>query len=95
MKLAGLFWLGGSFHVNSCKNIIRPVIPDRLPPLKTAATGEGMGVHINLQRIHRLQRQADKQAYLACFTSPQLGARELAAQSEELSDNQYMPYTGI
>lgn len=47
---------GGSFllaivcHVNGCKNIIRPVSSDRLPPLVPAATGEGMGVHINLQR---------------------------------------------
>lgn len=57
----GSFLLATVCHVNSCKNIIGPVIPDRLPPLKTAATGEGMGVHINLQRIHRIQQQADKQ----------------------------------
>lgn len=47
---------GGSFllaivcYVNGCKNIIRPVSTDRLPPLVPAATGEGMGVHINLLR---------------------------------------------
>lgn len=62
---------GGSFllaivcHVNGCKNISRPVSTDRLPPLVPAATGEGMGVHINLQRNlweprHRALQQADK-----------------------------------
>ena len=63
---------GGSFqlaivcHVNGCDNTIGgPVIPDRLPPLVPAATGEGMGVHINLQRNpweprRRTRQQADK-----------------------------------
>lgn len=62
---------GGSFllaivcDVNGCKNIIRPFSPDRLPPLIPAATGEGMGVHINLWRNlwephYHAQQQADK-----------------------------------
>lgn len=46
----GSFLLAIVFHVNGCKNIIRPVSSDRLPPLVPAAEGEGMGVHINLQR---------------------------------------------
>lgn len=55
-KLTSAPVAGGSFlltivcHVNGCKNIIRPISPDRLPPLVPAATGEGMGVHINLPR---------------------------------------------
>lgn len=59
---------GGSFLlaiVNGCKNIMRPVRSDRLPPLIPAATGEGMGIHINLQRnlgepCHHAQQHADK-----------------------------------
>lgn len=61
----GSFLLAIVYHVNGCKNIIRPVISDRLPPLGPAATGDGMGVHINLQRNlweprHHAQQPADK-----------------------------------
>lgn len=61
----GSFLLAIACCVNSCKNIIRPLGSDRLPPLVPAATGEGMGVHINLPwnlwELHHLaQQQADK-----------------------------------
>lgn len=55
-------------HVNGCKNIIRPVSSDRLPPLVPAATGVGMGVHINLlgnlwEPWRRAQKQAVKSSW--------------------------------
>lgn len=50
LAAAGSFLLGIVGHVNGCKNIIRLVSSDRLPPLVPAATGEGMGAHINLPR---------------------------------------------
>lgn len=61
----GSFLLAIAHHVNGCKNITEPVGFDRLPPLVPAATGEGIGGGINLQRnlwepYHHAPRRAAK-----------------------------------
>lgn len=103
---AGSFLLAIVCHVNGCKNIIRPVSPDRLPPFLTAATGEGMGTDINLRgepvRNVRCgsQQRADEiegkqsERVVGSLAAPLLGSRELAAQRRQASENKCMSYTG-
>lgn len=49
-EAGGSFLLAPPPHVNGCKILMESISADRLPPLVPAATGERMGVHINLLR---------------------------------------------